>query len=102
MTWFVYILVCRGNKLYTGITTDIARRYAQHLNGKGARYTRAFPPERILISWVCNDQRVALRVEHAIKQLTTVQKWALVDKSLSLGDELICIDGIWTEAKLKV
>ncbi|QKJ66340.1 GIY-YIG nuclease family protein [Deefgea piscis] len=101
MTWFVYILVCRGNRLYTGVTTDIERRYVQHLNGKGARYTRAFPPERILIRWLCNDQRVALRVEYAIKQLTTAQKWALVAESSSLGEELRCIDGIWTEVKLK-
>ncbi|WP_297573047.1 GIY-YIG nuclease family protein [uncultured Deefgea sp.] len=97
MTWFVYILVCRGNKLYTGITTDVERRYAQHLNGRGARYTRAFPPERILISWPCRHQSIALRVEYRIKQLTTLQKWALVDRSISLGNELICVAGIWTE-----
>ncbi|MDX2298217.1 MAG: GIY-YIG nuclease family protein, partial [Xanthomonadaceae bacterium] len=39
--WFVYLLECRGGRLYTGITVDVARRFAQHVNGKGARYTRA-------------------------------------------------------------
>ncbi|MCB5197502.1 GIY-YIG nuclease family protein [Deefgea salmonis] len=97
MTWFVYILVCRGNRLYTGITTDVERRYTQHSNGRGARYTRAFPPERILMSWPCAHQGVALRVEYRIKQLTTLQKWALVDRSISLGNELVCVAGIWTE-----
>jgi putative endonuclease len=35
--WFVYLLECRDGSLYTGITTDVARRYAQHVAGKGAR-----------------------------------------------------------------
>lgn len=75
--WFVYLLECRGGSLYTGITTDVERRYAQHVAGKGARYTRSYPPLRILARFEHPDRAAASRAEHAIKQLTPVQKRAL-------------------------
>ena len=75
--WYVYLLECRGGSLYTGITTDVERRYAQHVAGKGARYTRSFPPLRILARFEHPDRAAASRAEHAIKQLTPSQKRAL-------------------------
>jgi predicted GIY-YIG superfamily endonuclease len=42
--WYVYLIQCRSNAIYTGIALDVAARYAQHLAGTGARYTRANPP----------------------------------------------------------
>ena len=38
--WYVYLIECRDGSLYTGIATDVDRRYAEHVAGKGARYTR--------------------------------------------------------------
>ena len=75
--WYVYLLECRGGSLYTGITTDVERRYAQHVAGKGARYTRSFPPLQILGRFEHPDRATASRAEHAIKRLTPAQKRAL-------------------------
>lgn len=75
--WFVYLLECRGGRLYTGITVDVARRFAQHVNGKGARFTRAHPPQRILAVIEHPDRSSASRAECAIKRLSPQDKRAL-------------------------
>ena len=48
MAWFVYLIECRDGSIYTGIAVDVAARYAAHLSGKGARYTRSHPPRRLI------------------------------------------------------
>lgn len=77
--WFVYLLECRDGSVYTGITTDVARRYAEHASGKGARYTRARPPTRLLAAFPHPDRSAASRAEAAIKRLTASAKRALCD-----------------------
>ena len=76
--WYVYLLLCRGNAIYTGIALDVAARYAQHLAGTGARYTRANPPRRLLATFTCPNQSVAGRLEAAIKRLPAAEKRRLV------------------------
>jgi putative endonuclease len=96
--WFVYILNCRGGRLYTGVAVDVEQRFAQHLAGKGARFTRAFPPEAILASWCCANRRIALQLEYAIKQLSVAQKRALIaGHSVKLSNRLVLEHGIWCE-----
>ena len=75
--WFVYLLECRGGRIYTGIATDVDRRLAEHRAGKGARFTRAHPPVRELARLPCTDRPEALRREAAIKRLTAAAKRAL-------------------------
>jgi putative endonuclease len=75
--WYVYLLECRDGSLYTGIATDVDRRYAEHVAGKGARYTRAHPPLRLLARFEHPDRAAASRAEYAIKQLTPARKRAL-------------------------
>lgn len=75
--WWLYLLECKGGSIYTGITTDVAARYAKHLGGKGAKYTRANPPLRILKTMQCADRSAALKAEHATKRMTAAQKRAL-------------------------
>ena len=75
--WFVYILECRDGSLYTGIAVDVARRYALHEAGRGARYTRSHPPARLLASFEHPDRSSAARAEYAIKQLPPAAKRAL-------------------------
>ena len=77
MSWFVYLLECRNGAIYTGITTDVEARFAAHLAGKGARYTRANPPVRVLASLVYTDRSAASKAECAIKRLTPAQKRSL-------------------------
>lgn len=76
-TWFVYLIECRGASFYTGIATDVDRRYAMHVAGKGARYTRAHPPQQLLARFEFPDRSAASRAEYAIKQLGAAQKRAL-------------------------
>ena len=76
--WFVYILCCADNTLYTGITTDPVRRVAEHNSSKrAARYTRVRRPLTLIYSESLPDRAAAAQREYAIKQLTREQKLAL-------------------------
>ena len=73
-TYYVYILRCRDGSLYTGLTNDLPRRWALHASGRGAKYTRAHPPEAIAAVWRCGDKSTAAKVEYAIKKYLTHQQ----------------------------
>lgn len=75
--WYVYLIECRDGSIYTGIATDVERRYAEHAAGKGARYTRAHPPARLLARFGHPDRAAASRAEYAIKRLSPAGKRAL-------------------------
>jgi putative endonuclease len=72
--WYVYLIACRGGAIYTGIARDVPTRYAQHVSGTGARYTRANPPLRLLVKFRCKNQSEASRMEAAIKRLPAAGK----------------------------
>ena len=72
--WFLYLIECRDGSIYTGITTDVAARYATHASGKGARYTRAHPPARLLASAEYPDHSSALKAEYRVKQMKPQEK----------------------------
>jgi len=72
--WHVYILECEDGSLYTGIAIDVAARFAQHLAGTGAKYTRAHRPLRVLASFPHPDRSSATKAELAIKKLAPAQK----------------------------
>lgn len=76
--WFVYMLECRGGRIYTGITTDVALRFAAHCAGRGAAFTRAHPPLRVLARKRCGSRSAALKAEYGLKQLARPDKlrWA--------------------------
>lgn len=78
--WFVYIVLCADRSFYTGITTDCARREREH-NGfgkKGARYTRARRPVKMVWSEVQDNRSLAAKREYTIKKMSRQQKQALV------------------------
>jgi putative endonuclease len=77
MAWFVYLIECTDGSIYTGIAVDVAARYAAHASGKGARYTRAHPPARLLGAFEYADRSAATRAEHRIRHLGPAQKRAL-------------------------
>ena len=83
--WFVYLIECRDGSIYTGIAIDVAARYAAHCSGKGARYTRAHPPLRLLASVDYPDRSSALKAEYRIKQLTAAEKHRLVADLVARG-----------------
>ena len=78
--WFVYLLECADGRLYTGITTDLARRFQQHVSGKGAKFTAANKPTRMLASKPCKNRSEASKLEAAMKKLKPLQKRAVAAK----------------------
>lgn len=77
--WYLYLIECADGSLYTGITTDVARRYGEHVAGRGARYTRGRKPVRLLAACCCGSRSAALKAEWAVKRLPRLQKQAAVE-----------------------
>ncbi len=77
MRYFVYVLLCQDSSYYTGITTDVMRRFRLHQLGKGAKYTRSHKPLKIVHTEQYGSKSLALVREHALKSLTHQQKLKL-------------------------
>ncbi len=67
--WNLYLIECLDGSYYTGVTTDVERRFTQHLNGDGARYTRSHKPLRLLASRAVGTRSAVLTAELAVKCL---------------------------------
>ena len=87
MTWFVYIARCGDGSLYTGVTTDPDRRESVHNAGRGAAYTRARLPVRLVYREPAADRGAALRREASIKRLDRKQKEVMVRLGRARGGE---------------
>ena len=72
--WYLYVLRCGDGTLYTGITTDVQARFAQHQAGKGAKYTRGRGPLVVVYTEECEDHSAALKRELAVKALSREEK----------------------------
>ena len=79
--WYLYILRCRDNTLYTGITTDVEKRLEVHRSGKGAKYTRGRGPLELVYKEECGDHSVALKREAEIKRLPREEKLKMIVKN---------------------
>lgn len=78
--WFLYMLRCRDNTLYTGITTDLSRRLNEHNQGTASRYTRSRRPVAITYHEECPDRAAALKREHAVKKLSRREKEMMLNE----------------------
>jgi putative endonuclease len=78
MSWFVYVIEASDNSLYTGITTDLERRFQQHLNGSGAKYFYGRKPIKIVYTESYENRSNASVREAAIKKLSRSQKEKLI------------------------
>ena len=78
--WFVYIIRCSNNSLYTGITTNIERRFQEHQgrNGKGAKALKGKGPLKLVWQLPILDRSQASKLEYNIKQLSKADKERLV------------------------
>lgn len=96
--YFVYILRCDGDRLYTGCTVDMKKRLESHMTGKGgAKFTRGFRPAGVAALWLVSGGRgQAQRVEALIKSLTADEKKSLAAGPLLLA-EMVSERGIETE-----
>lgn len=73
-SWWLYLIECNNGAVYTGITTDVEARYRAHVEGKGAKYTRANPPLRLLARREFTNRSLAAKAECAIKRLPPAEK----------------------------
>ncbi len=84
--WFVYLIRCRDNSLYTGISTDVARRFVEHQQDrlKGSRFLRGKGPLELVFQAEAGDRSRASRMEHRIKRMRRDDKLRLIAGELPL------------------
>jgi putative endonuclease len=79
--WYLYILRCKDNTLYTGITTDLEKRLEAHRSGKGAKYTRGRTPLELVYREQCESHSHALKRELEVKALSRQAKEKLIESA---------------------
>ena len=84
--WHLYIIRCGDGSLYTGIATDVSRRFAEHESGLGARYVRGRGPLELVLSRPVGGRSEALRLEQRVKRLPKRLKELIVAGRLTLED----------------
>lgn len=78
--WFIYMIEASDGSLYTGITTDVERRYQEHTEGKkGARFFRGRKPSRLVYVEEADNRSIASQREAAIKGMSRQQKLAFIE-----------------------
>lgn len=90
MIWYLYIVRTVDRHLYAGVSTDVERRFAEHLRQgrKAARYLRAHRPARLVFSQPIGDRSLALKVEYRFKQLRRSQKERIIRAGQLYFDEV--------------
>jgi putative endonuclease len=78
--YYVYLILCKDNTIYTGITTDVERRFAEHKAGTASKYTRARKAKKLLYSEKAKNRSAALRRELEIKSWTRKEKLTLITR----------------------
>lgn len=85
---YVYILRCKDQTLYTGYTTNVAKRLKKHMEGKGAKYTRGRAPFTLVYKQKCQTKSEAMQLEAQIKKLPKQRKLALIhEANQKIGEE---------------
>lgn len=77
--WYLYIIQCGDDTLYTGITVDVSRRFTMHCSGKGAKYIRGRSPLKLVYQECCGNHSDALKRECQIKAMPRADKEALIE-----------------------
>ena len=90
MVWYLYVVRTIDRHLYAGVSTDVERRFAEHLRQgpKAARYLRAHKPARLVFSQEIGSRSLALKVEYRFKQLKRPQKERIVRAGQLCFDEV--------------
>lgn len=86
--FYVYIILTVNNKLYCGYTDDVEKRYKLHKEGKGAKFTRANKPFKLVYVKEFETKQEAQKEEYRIKHLSRKQKEALIE--LPIDDIHFC------------
>ena len=86
--YYVYIILTVNNKLYCGYTDDVEKRYKLHKVGKGAKFTRANKPFKLVYTAEFASKSEAQKEEYRIKRLTRKQKEKMID--MPIDDVYLC------------
>ncbi|MBW2209413.1 MAG: GIY-YIG nuclease family protein [Deltaproteobacteria bacterium] len=76
--WYLYIVRCRNGSLYTGIATDVERRFAEHQANKGSKYLRGRGPLKLVFKKEIGKKELALKIERLVKRLPKLKKEKLI------------------------
>ena len=85
-TWFLYLIRCKDGTLYTGITTDVERRFVEHQGNdrKGAKYLRGRAPLALAFKTEIGNRSLASKVELKVKRMTKAEKEMLVQGKIAV------------------
>lgn len=86
LAFYTYVLECSNGSLYTGWTNDLEQRIEHHNAGKGAKYTRANRPVKLIASWTFDSKNAAMKTEWKIKRLSRSAKLKLVGDPSSIAE----------------
>jgi len=92
--YYIYVLRCDDNSLYTGITTNLSKRLKEHYykREQGAKYTRARTIVSVELVWETETRSLALKREYAFKMFRKTKKEAIIhDPSLFVDEEYTCV-----------
>ena len=86
--WFLYLIRCKNGRLYTGITTDVERRFEEHRNGKkkGSKCLRGKAPLKLVMKKKVGNRSMALKIEAKVKKLPKIKKELLIDGKIKLRE----------------
>jgi len=76
--WFVYIVQCKDDRLYTGISNDVSKRVETHNKGKGCRFTKYRYPVELVYQELCGTKSAARKREIRVQRLQRYQKLKLI------------------------
>ena len=85
-SWYLYMVRCRDGSLYTGITTDVVRRFAEHQGNAGAKYLRGREPLQLALQKKVGSRSLAMGVESRVKKLPKANKEELLRVNARLGE----------------
>jgi putative endonuclease len=85
--WYLYLIKCRDGTLYTGISTDVDRRFAQHqgVGNTGSKYLKGRGPLSLVFQEKLGSRSLALKVEHRVKKMSKAKKEKLIEVSGYVG-----------------
>ena len=89
--WYLYLIRCRDNTLYTGISTDVDRRLAEHQRQgtAGSRYLKGRGPLRLVFQEKLGSKSLALKLERRIKRMSKARKEKLIKVGALLGVKIV-------------
>ncbi|WP_261791385.1 GIY-YIG nuclease family protein [Fusobacterium necrophorum] len=101
MKYYVYFLRCEDDSIYIGISKNVEKRFQEHLEKRGAKYTKSHPVSKILFSMTCESKSEALKLEYFFKTWSKKQKEEFLQKASEEWGRFLYQRKKWEEKKGK-